>query len=59
MIGSVAAGKPLTGVQVYDLKNGGVGYSTSGGAIDDIKTQLDATKAKIIDGTIKVPTTLS
>ncbi len=59
MISSVAAGKPLTGVQVYDLKNGGVGYSTSGGFIDDImrKARLPA-KAKIIAGTIKVPTTI-
>ncbi len=59
MIKSVAAAKALTGVQVYDLKNGGVGYSTSGGFLDDIKSQLEATKAKIIDGSIKVPTTLS
>jgi len=58
MISSVAAGKPLTGVQVYDLKNGGVGYATSGGAVDDIKTKLDDYQAKIIAGTIKVPTTL-
>ena len=58
MIASVAAGKPLAGVQVYDLKNGGVGYSTSGGAIDDIKAQLEDYKAKIIAGTITVPTTL-
>ncbi len=59
MIASVAAGKPLSGVQVYDLKNNGVGFSTSGGAIDDIKTKLDDYQAKIIAGTIKVPTTLS
>jgi basic membrane protein A len=59
MISSVAAGKPLTGVQIYNLKNGGVGYSTSGGFLSDIDSQLQATKAKIIDGTIKVPTTLS
>jgi basic membrane protein A len=59
MISSVAASKPLTGVQVYDLKNGGVGYSTSGGFIDDINAKLLDAKAKIIAGTIKVPTTLS
>jgi len=58
MISSVAAGKPLTGVQTYDLKNGGVGFSTSGGFVDDIKTKLDDYQAKIIAGTIKVPTTL-
>ncbi|HLL67906.1 MAG TPA: BMP family ABC transporter substrate-binding protein [Micromonosporaceae bacterium] len=45
------------GETTFDLKAEGVGYSTSGGKIDDIKTQLDDFKAKIIDGTIKVPTT--
>ena len=34
----------------------GVGYSTTGGQIDDIKTKLDDAKQKIIDGKIKVPT---
>ena len=57
-VASAAAGKPLTGVQNFDLKNGGVGISFSGGAIDDIKTQIDDYQAKIISGAIKVPTTL-
>ena len=56
---SVAAGKPLTGVQTFDLKNGGVGFATSGGQIDDIASKLNDLKAQIIAGTIKVPTTLS
>ncbi len=43
--------------KVFDLKNDGVGYSTSGGLVDDIKTQLDALKADIISGKITVPTT--
>ena len=43
--------------KVFDLKNDGVGYSTSGGLIDDIKAQLDALKADIISGKIIVPTT--
>lgn len=46
------------GQTVFDLKADGVGYSTSGGKIDDIKTQLEDYKAKIIAGTIKVPVTL-
>lgn len=58
MIASVSAGKALTGVQVYDLKNGGVGISYSGGAIDAFKSKIDDYQAKIIAGTIKVPTTL-
>jgi basic membrane protein A len=40
---------------VYDLKKDGVGYSTTGGKIDDIKAQLEDYKAKIISGEITVP----
>ncbi|WP_218011030.1 BMP family lipoprotein [Herbidospora mongoliensis] len=47
---SVAAGP-----KVYDLAAGGVDYSTTGGKIDDIKTQLDDFKAKIASGEITVP----
>jgi basic membrane protein A len=43
------------GNRVFGLKDGGIDYSTSGGFIDDIKSQLDALKAKIISGDIKVP----
>ncbi len=46
---------PLTGVQVFDLKKDGVGYSTSGGQVDDIKTKLEDYKQQIIDGKITVP----
>jgi basic membrane protein A and related proteins len=56
-IKSASEGKELTGNQVYDLKSGGVDYSTTGGHIDDIKSKLDAFKQDIIDGKIKVPTT--
>ena len=45
-----------SGVTTYDLKVDGVGYSTSGGFIDDITDQLDDYKQQIIDGTITVPT---
>ena len=41
---------------VFDLKADGVGYSTSGGQVDDIKAKLDDFKQQIIDGKIKVPT---
>ncbi len=40
----------------YDLKSDGVGYSTSGGFVDDIKDQLDAAAEKIKSGEIVVPT---
>jgi basic membrane protein A len=53
---SVDEDKPLTSYQTYDLKADGVGYSTSGGFVDDITSDIDGYKAKIISGEIKVPT---
>ena len=47
------------GIDRFDLKVGGVGFATSGGKIDDIKSQLDDLQKQIIDGTIVVPTTVS
>ena len=44
------------GEQRYDLSVDGVGYSTSGGFVDDIVDQLEAFKADIISGAIVVPT---
>jgi basic membrane protein A len=52
-----AGGTIPTGVNTYDLTVDGVGYSTSGGQIDDITDQLDDFKQQIIDGDITVPTT--
>lgn len=43
------------GNKVFDLKAGGVDYSTTGGHIDDIKSKLDDYKQKIISGQITVP----
>ncbi|RIJ77463.1 BMP family ABC transporter substrate-binding protein [Nakamurella silvestris] len=54
-ITSAVKGAPLTGVATYDLKADGVGYSTSGGQIDDIVGDIDGYKAKIISGEIEVP----
>lgn len=47
------------GEERFDLAANGVGYSTSGGKIDDIKPQLEDLKKQIVDGTIKVPTSVS
>ncbi|WP_307811948.1 BMP family lipoprotein [Sphaerisporangium rufum] len=44
------------GPTVYDLKAGGVDYSTTGDQVGDIKSKLDEYKDKIISGEIKVPT---
>ena len=56
-ITSIKDGKFQSGNKVFDLKAGGIDYSTTGGQIDDIKGQLDEFKQKIISGEIKVPTT--
>lgn len=52
-------GNVKSGQEVFDLKVDGVGYATSGGQVDDIKSKLDAYKQQIVDGQIKVPTTVS
>jgi basic membrane protein A and related proteins len=51
--------KFTAGATTFDLKQDGVGYATSGGAVDDIKTKLDDYKTQIVDGKITVPTTVS
>ncbi len=56
MVSSVADGEPLTSYQTYDLAHDGVGYSTSGGFIDDITDEIDEYAEKIKSGEIKVPT---
>ena len=55
-IKSTSAGSFTAGKQVFDLKKDGVGYSTTGGKIDDIKSKLDEYKQQIIDGKVTVPT---
>ena len=55
-IKAVADGDKSGGIKVFDLSKDGVGYSTSGGFIDEFKTQLEALKADVISGKIKVPT---
>ncbi len=57
MIRSAVEGDVQAGATTYDLSVDGVGYSTSGGFVDDIADQLDAFKAQIVAGEITVPTT--
>lgn len=54
-INSVKTGSFKAGNKIFDLKAGGVDYSTTGGKVDDIKSKLDDYKAQIIAGTITVP----
>jgi basic membrane protein A and related proteins len=56
MVKSVADGSPLVSYTTYDLAADGVGYSTSGGYIDDITSDLDGFADQIRNGEIEVPT---
>jgi basic membrane protein A len=56
-IDDFVAGKVKSGDVLNDLKTDGVGLAYTGGKIDDIKSQIDSYKQKIISGEIKVPTT--
>ena len=53
----VADGTSRPASNIYDLSVDGVGYSTTGGQIDDIVADLDDYKEQIIGGEIEVPTT--
>ena len=54
---SVADGTFVAGNLTYGLDNGGVGYATSGGFLENIKAQLDAYAGDIAAGKIVVPET--
>lgn len=55
-VDDVGKGDFEAGTERFDLAVDGVGYSTSGGMVDDIEDQLDDLKQQIIDGDITVPT---
>ena len=55
-IKAVQDGDTEGGINVFDLSVDGVGYSTSGGYIDEFVDQLEEIKAMIIAGDIEVPT---
>ena len=52
----VANGVAKDGNNVFGVGQDGVGYSTSGGFVDPIKSKLDALAARIASGEILVPT---
>lgn len=51
-------GNWTSGPEIFDLASGGVGYSTSGGFVDDISAQLDDLADQIAAGEIEVPETV-
>jgi basic membrane protein A len=54
-IDSVKKGSPLTGVQTFDLKRGGVGVATSNPAEKQYQATIDELSQKIISGELTVP----
>ncbi|WP_300014828.1 BMP family ABC transporter substrate-binding protein [Pseudonocardia sp.] len=56
-INAVAAGDTSVIPEAFDLASDGVGYSTTGGLIDDLVADLDAYKAAIVSGDITVSST--
>ncbi len=56
-VNAVAAGDTSVIPPAFDLSVDGVGYSTTGGAIDDLTGDLDAYKAAIVAGDITVSST--
>jgi basic membrane protein A len=52
-----AKGTFTAGTQRFGLKDGGVGYATSNSILDPYKSKIEDFKAKIVAGTITVPTT--
>ncbi len=56
-IEAFCSGNFEAGVQVFDLAADGVGYSTSGGFVDDITADLDGYAEQIISGEVEVPQT--
>ncbi|RJQ79226.1 BMP family ABC transporter substrate-binding protein [Pseudonocardiaceae bacterium YIM PH 21723] len=53
-IRAVALGKTADLPKVFDLRNDGVGYSASGGKINDMIPVLEAYKAQIVSGKLTV-----
>jgi basic membrane protein A and related proteins len=58
-ISDFVQGKFTGGSHEFNVANNGEDFSTSGGFIDSIKSQLDQLKSQIADGTITVPSSLS
>jgi basic membrane protein A len=57
LVKSVNDKSPIVGTNTYSLAKNGVSLATSGDFIADIQAKIDAAKAKIVDGSVKVKTT--
>ncbi|MFI7143784.1 BMP family protein [Nonomuraea sp. NPDC050022] len=55
VIQEAVRGKTTSGLREFGLKEDGVGYATSGGALTDVEPRLEEIRKKIISGGITVP----
>jgi len=54
-VSDVLSNKFVAGNETFGMANNGVGYTTSGGLVNDIKSKIDAYAKKIASGAIVVP----
>jgi len=55
-VADALAGNPTAGVKTWGFAQGGVGYTTTGGYIDDLTGKIEEFAAKIASGEVVVPT---
>ncbi|MDA3017936.1 MAG: BMP family ABC transporter substrate-binding protein [Actinomycetota bacterium] len=55
-VADALAGVDTAGVKTWGFAEGGVGYTTTGGYIDDLTSQIEEYAAKIASGDVVVPT---
>ncbi|MFM8752954.1 MAG: BMP family ABC transporter substrate-binding protein, partial [Actinomycetota bacterium] len=55
-VNDALAGKKTAGIKTWGYKQGGVGYTLTGGYLKDISAVIDNYGSKISSGAVKVPT---
>ncbi|MEN9542695.1 MAG: hypothetical protein RJB54_9 [Actinomycetota bacterium] len=55
-VADALAGKKTAGVKTWGYKQGGVGYTTTGGYLKDVTSVINTYAKKISSGAVKVPT---
>jgi len=55
-VADALAGVDTAGVKTWGFAEGGVGYTTTGGYIDDLTAKIEEFAAKIASGEVVVPT---
>jgi basic membrane protein A len=55
-VADAVAGKKTAGVKTWGAKQGGVGYTTTGGYVKGLTVKIDAFQKLITSGAVVVPT---